>query len=60
MPEFTVMMSWGGSIKIVNFITPGAGVVVLVCGHISHIVIIRILLSTAEHRSERLSMYYDD
>ena len=32
------MMTKEGSIKIVNFMTPGAGVLALGCGHISHIV----------------------
>ena len=32
------MMTKEGSIKIVTFMTPGAGVLVLGCGHISHIV----------------------
>ena len=32
------MMSKEGSTKIVNFMTPGARVLVLGCGHISHIV----------------------
>ena len=30
------MMTKEGSSKIVNFMTPGAGVLVLGCGHISH------------------------
>ena len=32
------MMTKEGSTKIVNFITPGAGVIVLGRGHINHIV----------------------
>ena len=32
------MMTKEGCIKIVNFMTPGAGVLALGCGHISHIV----------------------
>ena len=32
------MMTKEGSTKIVNFMTPGAGVLVLGCGHISRIV----------------------
>ena len=32
------MMTKEGSTKFVNFMTPGAGVLVLECGHISHIV----------------------
>ena len=33
-----VMMTKEGSTKIVNFLTLGAGALVLECGHISHIV----------------------
>ena len=36
--QHLVMMTKEGSNKIVNFMTPGAGVLVLVRGHISHIV----------------------
>ena len=32
------MMTKEGSTKIVNFMTPGAGVLVLGCGHLSHLV----------------------
>ena len=32
------MMTKEGSTQIVNFITPGTGVLVLGCGHINHIV----------------------
>ena len=32
------MMTKEGSTKIINFMTPGAGVLALGCGHISHIV----------------------
>ena len=32
------MMTKEGSTQIVNFMTPRAGVLVLGCGHISHIV----------------------
>ena len=39
------MMTKEGSTKIVNFMTPGAGVLVLGHGHISHIV--KILVSFA-------------
>ena len=35
---YTVMMTEEGSTKIVNFVTPGTGVLVLGCGHISHMV----------------------
>ena len=33
---YKVMMTKEGSTKIVTFMTPGAGVLVLGCGHISH------------------------
>ena len=36
--KYVVMMTKEGSTKIVNFMTPGAGVLVLERGHISHIV----------------------
>ena len=36
--KYIVMMTKEGSTKIVNFMTPGAGVLVLGRGHISHIV----------------------
>ena len=36
--KYIVMMTKEGSTKIVNFMTPGAGVLVLGHGHISHIV----------------------
>ena len=36
--KYIVMITNEGSIKIVSFITPGAGVLVLGCGHISHLV----------------------
>mgnify|MGYP003692222091 CR=1 FL=1 len=35
---YIVIITKEGSIKIVTFMTPGAGVLVLRCGHISHIV----------------------
>ena len=35
--KYVVMMTTEGSTKIVNFMTPGAGVLVLWHGHISHI-----------------------
>ena len=34
--KYVVMMTKEGSTKIVNFMTTGAGVLVLGCGHISH------------------------
>ena len=36
--KYVVMMTKERSTKIINFMTPGAGVLVLGCGHISHIV----------------------
>ena len=36
--KYVGMMKKEGSTKIVHFMTPGAGVLVLGCGHISHIV----------------------
>ena len=36
--KYIVMLTTEGSAKIVNFMTPGAGVLVLGLGHISHIV----------------------
>ena len=36
--KYIVMMTKEGSTKIVNFMTPGAGVLVLGRGHINHIV----------------------
>ena len=38
MYMYIVLMTKEGSTKIVNFMTPGAGVLVLGRGHISHIV----------------------
>ena len=35
--KYIVMMTKEGSTKIVNFMTPGAGVLVLEHGHISHV-----------------------
>ena len=39
--KYVVIMTKLGSTKIVNFMTPGAGVHVLGCGHISNIVEMR-------------------
>ena len=54
------MMTKEGSTKLVNFMTPGAGVFVLGRGHISHIVKMhysfKIVLFTLRHRSEKLSI----
>ena len=54
------MMTKEGSTKIVNFMTLGAGALVLECGHISHIVkciiSLKIFFSTLMHRSDKLSV----
>ena len=50
------MMTKIGSTKIVNFMTPGAGVLVLGRGHISHIVKMHHYFSTPRHRSDKLSV----
>ena len=49
------MMTDEGYTKIVNFMTPGAGVLVLRRGHIIHIIKVYQLLSTPELRSDKLS-----
>ena len=49
------MMTDEGYTKIVNFMTPGAGVLVLRRGHILHIIKVYQLLSTPELRSDKLS-----
>ena len=59
------MMTKEGSPKIVNFMTPGAGVLVIGRGHISHIVKLHyffnnLLLYTPRHRSNKLSVYYSN
>ena len=36
--KYIVMMTKEGSTKLVNFMTPGAEVLVLGCGHVSHLV----------------------
>ena len=55
-----VMMTKKGSTKIVTFMIPGSGVLVLGRGHISHIVKIHISLeivfSTPRHQSDKLSI----
>ena len=45
-----VMMTEEGSTKIVNFMIPGVGVLVLRCGHISYIIKIHLLYSQAQIR----------
>ena len=58
--KYVVMMTKEGSTKIVNFMTPGAGVLVLGRGLISHIVkmhyFFKNLLLTPRHRSDILSI----
>ena len=55
-----VMMTKEWSTKIVNFMTPGVGVLVLGRGHISHIVkmhyFFKNLLLFSQHRSDKPSM----
>ena len=55
-----VMMTKEGSTKIVNFMTPGAGVLVLGRGHIIHIVkmhnFFKIFFSAMGHGSDKLSV----
>ena len=46
----------GGSTKIVNFMTPGAGVLVLGHGHISHIVKMLNFISRQEDRGVGLKL----
>ena len=52
-----VMMTKEGSTKIVNCMTPGIGVLVLRCDHISYIVrihyYIKIIFPTPRHRSDK-------
>ena len=59
------MMTMEGSTKIINFMTPGAEVVVLGRGHMSHIVKMRYFLSyfflkiiffSHRHRLDKLSI----
>ena len=55
-----VIMTKEGSTKIVNFMTPGTGVLVLGRGHIGHIVKMyyfsKIFFFTPRHRSDKLSL----
>ena len=54
------MMTKEGSTKIINFMTPGAGVLMLGRGHISHIVkciiSLKIYFSTPRHRLSKLNI----
>ena len=58
--EYIVMMSKEASTKIVNFKTPGAGVPMMGCGHISQIVkmhyFFKISFSAPMHRLDKLSI----
>ena len=45
------MMNKEGSTKIVNFMTPRAGALVLGCGHISHIVKMHYFWKNLHHNS---------
>ena len=53
-------MTKEGSTKIVNFMTPGAGVLVLGRGHISHIaksiISLKIYFFTPRNRSDKLGI----
>ena len=48
--KYKVMMTKEGSTKFVNFMTPWAGVLVLGCGHISHIVNMHFFSKIPTHR----------
>ena len=54
------MMTKEGSTQIVNFMTSGAGVLELGCGHISHskkgIISLKIFFSTTMHRLDKRSI----
>ena len=50
------MMTKKRSTKIVTFMTPGAGVLMLECDHISHIVKMHYFFSTPWHRSDKRSI----
>ena len=59
--KYIVMMTKDGSTKIVTYMTPGAGVLVLGFGHISHIVKMHYFFKknfffTPRHRSDKLCM----
>ena len=55
--KYLVMMTKEGSTKIVNFMTHGAGVLVLGCGHIVKMhYFFKIFFSTPRHRSNKLSV----
>ena len=58
--KYVVMMTKEGSTKIVNFMTPGTGVLVLGHGHISHsemhYFLKKSFFSILRHRSNKLSV----
>ena len=58
--KYVVMMTKEGSTKIVNFMTPGTGVLVQRCGHISHsemhYFFKKSFFSILRHRSNKLSV----
>ena len=58
--KYIIMLIKEGSTKIVNFMTPGAGFLVLGRGHIRHIVkmhnSLNIFFSTPRHRLDKLSI----
>ena len=60
--KYVVMITKEGSTKIVIFMTPGAGVLVLERGHISHIVKMhysfKIFFSTPKHSTDKLCIKY--
>ena len=60
LPNLVCSFIRGSRPKIINFMTPGAGVLVLGRGHISHIVKIhyffKIFFFTPRHRSDKLSI----
>ena len=55
------MMTKEGSTKIVNYMTPWAGILALGCGHIDHIVKVhysfKIFFFTPSHKSDKLTIY---
>ena len=56
--KFVVVMTKEGFTKIENFMTPGAGFLVLGHGHIENCIIsLTIFFSTPRHRSDKPSIY---
>ena len=54
--KYVVMMTKEGCTKIVNLMTPGAGVLVQGHGHISHVVKMHNFFKIPRHRSDKLSI----